>query len=186
MSELTLRLGGSSGLVFSKSTIYGSELSILPKCTRQRNAKGDTEGWHWTIQVEGDVVDTTAAGVAAGFFDLTEEITAQGARSVEIIQDGTTILELQPTSSFHGPFLTDVEMVEDDGNFDGHARYRFTVEALTKGNSGPGYEIYTSIRESFTPAGKVVKKIWTARATAKTAAAALSACMTFKPGGQNI
>ncbi len=182
---LTVRLGGSAGTVFATAHVGARELKCLPHCTRVVNDKGKTEAFDYAIELEGNVVTSPAATVGEAYFDLVEEITTQGARQVEIIVDSTTLLDLNPTSCYWGPFVSEVRPIDDEGNFDGHMRWAMTIRARVKASSA-AYEIDTSLRDVTNVDGKIVRKVWRATAKAKTADLAWAAVLAFKPSGGSI
>lgn len=177
---------GYSVVLGGTLTLEGPHLIVNMNSEKRLNDRGDVEGVDWTVAIETDVVAATPALVAAGMVTLNNEVVQEhAAKGVEIKLDGTTIVNIQASTAFIGPFVTGFQTFsEDEGTGESHWRCAFTIFSRQIASES-SYECSTSITVEKAN-GKIVRKTWTASCKSKTAAQALTHVMSFKPGEADI
>lgn len=153
------------------------------------NDKGEVDHVDVTIDIEGDVVESTAAGVATSTEALSDEvITKLTKRRVQVALDSTNYWDFTTANAAQGPHVVSFRTNSDEGSGDSHWRYGLTIFVRKFGsleNQSGVYDLTTSLAIT-TVNGEIVRKVWRASARATSAAAALAKILTFKPAIENI
>lgn len=141
----------------------------------------------YSFEIEGDVVDTTAGAVVDKLILHANEITENLIpRRFQIILDGVTKFDFKPEECVNSPLVTSFETIPDDGNAGKHWKYRMRVMVRKLGSeSESAYRVRTSIT-TIKKQNRVVRKIWTAEAWARSVTDALSTVLAFKPSESKL
>lgn len=141
-----------------------------------------------SLVIEGDVVAATPAAVADAFVTLSALASGQGGPvGVQLKLDGTVKFNWQPEDGFVGPFVVSFASVDDPGNGHGHWRYRIEIlfRSKTDEDSENAYELTATVSVT-KDHDRVIRKVWTVAASARSLTAARNFVKAFKPAGNDF
>jgi hypothetical protein len=173
---------GNNNLTLVADAIFNFAFS------KNYNPLGVVESVDYVMTIEGRVVDSPAAAVAADFFALAAQVTAQ-VYPVDVVISlaGTPVFNMKQVTAFVGPHVTEFASLPDDGNADSHWRYRMTIEAKMQPpqSQNSTYE-FTTIFKRTKNNLRTIREVWEVTAKAKTYLDAHSAVMAFAPYDNGI
>lgn len=184
MAEWSIRIGGSSGFVISKDTVYGRRFSFLPQISANPRQDQTIESVDYALEIRGCII-SDSSGVATGLSALIDLIQDQTSPvQIEILRDGSEWRTINTLDCLSGPYVMDVRTVDEPGAGESHWTYDLTIRARVRGDGAGGVEdLKTELILYTSKAGEPVRKIWRARAKARTHQQALSFVLGFKPSG---
>lgn len=148
------------------------------------NEQGKVEYIEWHIEVDGDIVRSTASDVADSLLATMDQLKQYTPRNVYLSLDGVTKYTWTSSTCVGSPRIIAFKTQEEDGNADSHWRYSFTIYVKEGGNIGNGVtDIQTSLL-IVTEGKQVIKKVWRAFARGTSVAKAMALVLTFKPSDQ--
>jgi hypothetical protein len=161
--------------------------------TRVQDEESGTVNYVETfIEVEGDVVASTASGVCAAASTLEDLAHKATTTKVQIQNNSVDIFgsPYEVSDCLASPRITFFKTIDEDGNADSHWRYALTIYIKQGGGLGGSEQpSITDLQHSIqtvTENERVVRKIWKVSCKGSTVAKAKAFAETFKPTGKNI
>lgn len=156
------------------------------------NDNADPQRVDHFIEIEGEVVAATQEAVWDDLIEKFNQVSdpaLMGPQRIQIELDGENKWDYPLGECVNSPVLTSFRAVREPGAGVSHWKFRITAKVVKKGDFEGGttqevYEVHTSlaVRSIGTT---VIRKTWKVDVKAKTAAAAKSAALSYKPSSSD-